>query len=304
MLKEPFYKERKFGDNIDVTFAFIRENFKTIIRHILLYSLPFCIIMIGLYIYNVITYQQHHFGMPTLFIYSYIPQTITKTIYITSLFINLLLIMPMALSMLDINYNRKNGLKDIRIKDTGKSIRCNIRKAMAMPFSILAFAATIALTILTLRTDGDFFLHALLSYFVLLFLSGSLTAYCLEKKSYSQSISNSLKNGIKRLGGLIIYSLLLFIISLLIFVWEFFMFELITEFGVQLIGTGFSQNTLANILFITLLSSIWIVIVFSFNIAVFMTTVGMAFHYGTMQEKNEHITLKEKIQNFDNLKES
>ncbi len=304
MFKEPFYKERNFGDNIDVTFTFIRENFKTIIKHIIIYSFPFCIIMLALYIYNIISFQQNFFGLPPLFVVSYIPKSITKYIYIISLLINLFLIMPMALSMIEISYKRENGLKGVRIKDSWKSVRGKIGRANAMPFAILAFAAATALAILTFRSNAIYIGYTIIFYFIFLILSGSLYAFGIEKKSYFQSLSISFKNGTTRLGGLIIYSFLLFIISLLIFAWELFMFELLTEFGAQLIGTQFSQYSLANILFITLLSAIWTAMMFSFNIAVFMTTVGMAFHYGTMQEKNEHITLKEKIQNFDNLKES
>ena len=302
MFSEPFYKARTIGDNIDVTFGFIRENFKTVLKTVMVFSIPLCIIIEGLYVFGVIqTINEYE---P----YSWADELSTwKTMGIVTLVaiaINLLTIMPLALSLININYNRKGGTEYITMKEAWKYIKPNIGKCFKMPFAQVALFLIFLFIIILTTGKAEFLLYALLAVLFFIIMSNCLPAYCIGKHPYSTSMSKGISYGFTKLFVILAFSFIMLIVTSLIFLWEIAAMELLNDLGVEFLGTDVEGNIVAYIVFWLIMAILWALITISINIALTATTVGMAYQYGSFEEKTCHIELKKKIENFDNLKES
>ena len=202
MFTEPFYKARTIGDNIDVTFGFIRENIKTVVKTAMLFSIPICVIMEVLYVFNVIEETADYSYN------SYADEAYTwgtmDTIIFMGILVNLIIIMPLALSIININYNRKGGTENITMKEAWKYIKPNLGKSIIMPFSQLALCLVPIFIIIAFTGEFRFLTYSFLVFLFFIITANSLPAYCIGKHSYSTSISKGFSYGFSKLFVIII----------------------------------------------------------------------------------------------------
>ena len=298
MFNEPFYKARTIGDNIDVTFGFIRENIKTVMKTVMLFSIPICAVMIGMFVFDLIKPEDNYFF--------YYQETWSKKdiIYLITLTVDFFLIMPLAPSIININYERKEGTQGIKMKEAWRYIKPNMIKSLKMPIPQIALFLLVACIIQITNGDYDFIFFAILALCLFVIFINCMPAYCIGKHPYSTSISKGKKYGFGKFFPILTFALLIILLSSLIYLWEIAALETLDEVGVQFLGTDILGNIVAYIIFWIIMAILWALVSISINIAFLATSIGFAFQYGSFEEKTFHLELKKKIENFDNMKES
>ncbi len=297
MFKEPLYQIRNNGDKIDVTFAFVRENFKSVLKSCMLYSLPFSLLLLGLFAYFYVLSVWNPYATITndirLFIY--------EILYI-AFAIDLIIITPLALTLVDIDYNH-GGLKNKKLKDTWIYFKRNMMKTLAMPFLQIALFLVIFHGITFFERETNHLLWMMFAYLILILGSYCLPAFCIGKQTFSKSIQTIATYGIGRFFNTLFFTFIMFIICILIFFWEIMLAAFLIEVAVDFLGTNTTEHIIAYSVFGVVLAFIWIVFTFTINLALITFNIGLVFQYGTAEEKHKNISIKEKIENFENLKD-
>lgn len=299
LFNEPFYKARTIGDNIDATFGFIRENIKTVMKTVMIFSIPICAVMLGMFVFDLFNPEEEEY----FFNYQE-PWSRKDIIYFITFTVDFLLIMPLAPSIININYERKNGTQGIRMKEIWKYIKPNMAKTLKMPLPQIALVLFVACLITATNGSTKHIFYAILCFILFCIVINCQPAYCIGKHSYSTSISKGTNYGFNKLLVILAFSFMIILLSSLIYLWEIAAMGVLNEVGVQFLGTDIIGNIGAYILFWIIMAVLWTLATISINIAILATSIGIAFQFGAFEENNCHIELKKKIDNFDKLKES
>lgn len=308
MFREPLYKKRSLGDKVDVTFAFIRENFRQIMKTAILLSIPFCCILSFTIVYGIAINDVQR-AMPDSW-YEGDDSTGNTIFSFFTIITDILFIIPLALTYMQQHYNHPGGLSSIKTKALWRPYFKIFLKSLSMPFLQATMIATLIFFIVFIGNFPYSFYYggtsipvgwAILCYLLFLLFYLTLPAYCVDNNSYLKSLEKSFKYCLYYFFNTLAFSFCIFVLCLLIFMWEIALVNFITEFRHELIGSTYINHEVAFIISWIVIGIIWASVLLSMNIALITGTIGMTFQYGHSEDKYENRTLKEKIKNFENL---
>ena len=309
MFNEPLYKKRSLGDKMDVTFAFIRENFRMIMTFVVIVSIPFCLILSFILVYDIALKDiRDALINPTYEHYD----SLSNVLLIFILFVaDMFFITPIGLTFIQQQYKRQKGLSGFKIGEFWRPYFNNFLKTLSMPFSLVTLIVIFVLLIISSNylsaalLNNNYidipFIWVILCYFIFTLFYVSLPAFCVDNNSYFKSLFKSFKYGLNYFFNIFAFSICIFVICMLIFLWEIALASFVLEFRHELIGSTYANHEVAYIISWVIIGIIWIAVCISMNIALVTGTIGMVFQYGHAEDKYENSSLKEKINNFENL---
>ena len=295
MNKIEFYKNRSLGERFSVAAQFIRQNWKALIKIILIPATPLVLVM---------GYFEHHFMISINTITAnitnyqgfkefYSDMGISFFIYI--LIVSLFMIVIYALSATVMNrYEEGTINSDVNVPDFWHKVLLNMKKV---------FLVNVAVALLFIGISAIFVFFIVITpvilkvLFVMIFFMGifaifpsiSLVFYpaIFQGKTVWRSIIKGVIIGFKNWGTTFVILLIAGIVTGIISTFLQMPSFIFNTFNPG--QTGIVPYILA------LLSS------FAYVIVTPLTFIFLAFHYFSIIEKEEGISLKSKIEQFDNL---
>lgn len=292
------YAKSSFSNRLNMTFFFIKENYKEILKYMLYFVLPFCLILSMFGDKTMPFFSEKFENYPELS-QSLVVRTNGLIISIVEAIFGSAFIFFIYVK----KYSEaaKQGLWS-EVPTLGK---LTVRSLVA--FLLVLLAITIwALPLIFFVAFGGFALR-LISLFIfipLLIFIFPTTAlftpvYVLENRGVGYSIQKSFKYANKTWGSTFgIYLLLSIIASMLGLIGSFpyLIMEILKALDI-FSGDGINTST-AFIIFEKIFEAISLFFTFFFSLIII---VGIMYQYGHAKDTVEHISEKEQIDNFDSL---
>ena len=301
MFKEPIYSQRSVSDKVNITFEFIRENFKPFFRNILIASSPLCIVFAFLTLANEINENVKDTSLSWLGFMTMEDDTYEK-LFLLFLYLGFMVVLPMSLTLIQAHYEREDGLTNLKFKDIRMTYFINLAKWFLVSLPMMVVLLLVYYGFSGWTTAG-FFFTILVSTIVFVIFEMAPPAFILGKKSYSESLSLSITYGIGRFWNTLLLTVYLVLLGVLVFLWEIGLIAIITDFKVQLIGSDPANNLLAYIVYWSIMLFLLFALTASIALALSALGVGIAFQYGSLEDRTHLLSLKEKVKTFESLKD-
>ena len=282
---------------MNITFDFIRENFKTVCRNVLVVDAPFCIL------FAVILLQQQmgkDVWNTKLEWMDFLHIEDSASIFTFFPILTAAAVMPMAFTLIDLHYTRNGGISGLKFKDVRMPYFLNLAKWF---LSFLPFIIFAVLVIPVLIKGGEWFWTIILTGLVFFFFEMAPPAFIIGKKDFGASMGTTIEYAFSYFWNSLFITLLLLMVGVLIFLWEIGAVQAIDEVKHQVIGNSPDGNIVAYIIYWIILLAIFLALAASVALALTALTVGIAFQYGSLEERKHQYVLTEKINNFEKLKD-
>lgn len=292
------FRERVFGDKLNVTFDFVRENWRPMLKYMTYMILPLAcvagVLMKGWmsFYMNMIAAKQQN---PEVgFIVNY---GLMILLYVLAS----LLLATLVYSMMRIYQERKNRLKDLTYEELKPTFWRFFKRMMllglcfivlyVLAFLLMIFLATLTLWSLLLTVPSLIGLAMPLMYWAPAYLlDADLSVFEALKKSY--------RLGFPTWGGIFLIAIVLGMLSMVIssvvsIPWS------IGFFSYMMLSQGGEGNAPLVMDFVMYLLNV--VQSYCSLVVSSLSFVGMAFQYGHAADKIDGITVERKIENFERL---
>ena len=305
--KIELYKVRSFGEKFSAIFEFIRENFKFLLRACTYLLLPLCLVqgfamemmMKVLDMGEDVDVAQ---GMLLRFGASYVG-------YGICLLIGSTLLAGICYSMVKYYHKSPNRLRNTTLSDLKPIIIQVIKRSLLMTVVLVALFIVVLVLIISFAAITSAPILAVIPILALVVcclpVSLALPVYVFEDK---ETLFSSIARGIK-LGFHSFWSLLglMFVIGFLTNILSSFTsipWYILTVVKSVLLATDTTQSSFATspvYSFLVYLSSVFMN--FGMYLAMTISTFALAFHYGSIAEEEDGLSVEEDIQHFDELAE-
>lgn len=292
------YAKSSFSDRLNMTFVFIKENYKEILKYMLYFVLPFCLIL-------------SMFGDKTMPLLSekfenYPELSQSLVVRINGLIISIVeAIFGSAFIFFIYVKKYSEAAKQGLWKEVPTLGKLTVRSLVAFLLMLLP-AIILVLPLIFFVAFGGFAL-GLISLFIfipLLIFIFPTTAlftpvYVLENRGVGYSIQKSFKYANSTWGSTFgIYLLLSIIASMLGMLGSipYLVMEILKNIGV-FSGDGINTSVTFLILY-NIFQAVSLFFTFLFS---FITIVGIMYQYGYAKDKVEHLSEREQIEHFDSL---
>lgn len=296
------YQKRSYGDRINTTFAFMREHIRVLLRLCLPFMLPFSVMVALVYTVEEIGIDVNGTDLEMLKSIS-LSDTASEIIIIATSLFTVSTVVPMTFTVINAAERGPENVNKLRFKDIRKDFVLNTAKwvLMALPVIIL-----ILLLVIIPSDFVSYGLLILLTLVVMFLMSLSRAEFLLSKSStYGGSIFKSANYVTKSHGASTpIFILALMVICTFIFLWEIWVVSAIGEFKIELIGNDPSKHLVAYSVYWLLFFALHTLIFISISLVLVLITVGKAYQYGTVEDRISHMSIKQRIKNFEKLRDS
>lgn len=301
MFKEPLYVRRSASEKVNITFEFIRENFKQFFRNILIASSPLCVMFAFLTLANEINDNVADTSLSWIGFMTLENDTYEK-LFLLFFYLGFMVVLPMSLTLIQTHYERKDGLSNLKFKDIRMTYFINLAK-----WFLISLPTVVVLLIVYYGfrgwTSAGLFFTILISMIVFVIFEMAPPAFILGKKSYSESLNLSITYGIGRFWNTLLLTVYLVLLAMLVFLWEIGLIAFITDFKIQLLGSDPGNNLLAYIVYWIILLFLLFALTASIALGLSALGVGIAFQYGSLEDRTHLLSLKEKVKTFESLKD-
>lgn len=308
--KVALYVKRSFGDKLNASFDFIKENWKPLLKYSTYLILPLCFIQalsLNGFMGGVMSssMEQVASGNPTA-IPTWMGNTTVWLSYaglaILSM-IGTLLLSSLVYALIKIYGERENRLQNITGSDFKPLLFRNMKRffGMGILLSLLVGLVMIIVIVLMVLTPYTAILTVPLVIAFAVPLMLMLPVYAFEDVNFSQAIKKTYRLGFATWGGILLIMLVMGFIAYILqmvvatpwyiaFVVK--MFFTISEAGNDAtvsVGYTFLQYILS------------VIMMFGSYLSAIFTLVGIAYQYGHASEVVDSVTVEEDIDNFDKL---
>lgn len=292
------YAKSSFSDRLNMTFVFIKENYKEIFKYMLYFALPICLI-IAMFSTNLLAPLRNSISSPFFDVSTLASQLNTFLISIATAVFGTAFIYSIYAK----KYSEaaKQGLWN-DVPTLGKFI------VRALVVFLIQFVFVIFLVIpLGFFVLFGGFALGLLSLLIiiplLIFISPTIAmftpVYMLENRGLGYSIQKSFKYANSTWGSTFgIYILLSIIASMLGMLGSipYLVMEILKNIG-MFSGDGVNTSVTFLILY-NIFQAVSLFFTFLFSL---ITIVGIMYQYGYAKDKVEHLSEREQIEHFDSL---
>jgi hypothetical protein len=301
--KIQFYKVRAFGEKLNVSFEFLRETWKPLLKNSVYLILPICLIQA----FAMQTYIQSTLSLADGDIAGYTSLLIPYGILVLCALIGSCSLSAMVYSLMQTYDTRENRLEGITFADFKATFLKNAGKMAKMMLFFLGVGLLVVLIIVLFAALSPWSLLATIPVFLIGFVAVMIPLslfspiYLFEDIPFGVAFKKALRHGFSVWGELFlimfIFGLLSGIISgvtsipwyIVVFVGQMFaLVEPDTAFN-----TALWYRTLSYLLAI--------VQAYGAYLGAILGAVGLAFQYFHIREQKEGISVKADIANFDRL---
>lgn len=301
MFREQLYIRRSASEKVNITFEFIRENFKPFFRNILIASSPLCIIFAVLMLGNEINDNVTGTSLAWLGFIELKGDTYNN-IFLLFFYLVFIVVLPMSLTLVQTHYERDGQMTNLKFKDIRITYLFNLVKWFLVSLPMMVILLLVYYGFSNWESSGIFF-TVLVSTIVFVVFEMAPPIFIIGKKSYSESLNRSITYGISRFWNTLLLTIYLVLIAVLVFWWEIALIATVSEFKIQLIGSNPANNLLAYIVYWAIMLFLLFALTASITLGLSALGVGIAFQYGSLEDRAHLISLKEKVKTFESLKD-
>ena len=310
-----YYRQRTFSEKMNVTFDFIRENWKPLLKYTFYLIMPICLIQTFAMNAFVLSYLNFAMSLGSIVEGSFGGSTVSNlTGFMLNYGITLLcavigssILSGLVYAMMQTYATRTNGLQGVKIDDFKENLIRNAWRCLSITFFlivicliIIGFATLLAVTV----SVFSLFLTVplvLLLLLCLIPLSLVVPVYLFERDiTFLEAFSKAWKLGIKTFLGLLGLIIILSIISYVIQIVTTMPWYLTIFIGGIL--TAVQEAALnQSVVYKFSIYILGLVQTYGSYVASIITIIGLAFQYFHAREKVEGVTIEYNIENFNQL---
>ena len=215
----------------------------------------------------------------------------TKSDWLLYVAVSLLVLtaMPLLFTIVDESYADRHHSMPTTAKHVFSKLWGNQIKCLSMPFCQIALIIILIL-IFRGKVGGNIGWMFILIY-VFIATSFILPKYILQKQNYGSSLGNGLAIGHR------------YFFQTLIYWCGNILMSLVNQLKSVLIGGSVTEHPAVYGVYWVMLFFISYLICFGFSIAVSILSIAICYQLGDIEDNDKHIILKERIGNFENLKD-
>lgn len=304
-----FYRQRTFSEKMNVTFEFIRENRRPLLKYSFYLIMPICLVQtlamnsfLSVYV-DAITHSaagQSPFGNSMVsFLTNY-------GILLLCALIGTAVMSGMIYAMMQTYATRENKLENVVLDDFRENLTKNAWKCLRILFALMFvylftvfFAAFLAyLSSYTLILTIPLGLAFLLCLIPMMML---VPVYIFERDiSFFDALKKAWKLGTSTLGGMLGLMIVLYIIASVIQTITMMPWYLTWIFG-TVFSLSSESGITQSVIYKFALYILGLIQSFGMYVSTIIGIIGLAFQYFHAREKVEGITIESNISHFDEL---
>ncbi|MDR1408243.1 MAG: hypothetical protein LBJ23_09395 [Tannerella sp.] len=303
--KIKYYRIRTFGERLNVSFDYLRETWKPLLKFSLYLILPICLIQS--FAINAVmrfSFRMGYDGMEEGFTYF----MMHYVVYFLCLLLGSAILGALVYTLMQVYDRRETRLADLGWTDFKPLLIKNFKKSFHVLLLITAFmflyaAVMVAMAILSPWTLIITVLLLLIAVVVFgVPFTMLLPIYLFEDRSLKSSLQKTIKYGFGAWGEIF---LVMFVFGLLanIISWVTTMpWYILTIVGSILgLSDGLAGDIEHQFWYMALTYTLGIVQSYGVYVSSIITAVGYAFQYFHLCEKREGVSVQDSILNFDKL---
>ena len=311
--KIKFFKVRTLGEKLSVTFDFLRETWKPLLKFSFYLILPICLFQSFVLNSSMSSMYSmgYNMGAGNEGINFY-PMILSYLFYLLFVLLGTSVLNAMVYSLMSEYDQRETRLMSITLQDFKSAL---IKKTVKLLRAFLLFVGAIVLlgllAFLLLYALASENLYGIFVFLLIIIIAGLIfimipmqlfmPIYLFEEISFSGALKKTFKYGVAHWGGtfviVFIFGLLANIISSVTMMPWYVMLLV----GQMLSITGQGSGINASIWYQFISYLLGILQSYGMYASYLLTSVGIAFQYFHIREKNEGITIDTNIRDFDRL---
>ncbi|MDR1330486.1 MAG: hypothetical protein LBK07_00090 [Tannerella sp.] len=301
--KIKYYRIRTFGERLNVSFDYLRETWKPMLKFSLYLILPICLIQA--FAINAVMRSALIFGVAESG-RSLATFAATYGVYFLCLLFGSALLSALVYALMQAYEQRETRLTDIRWADFKPLLIRNFKKALGL--SLLAFGVVLVYGLLAgvmaaLAPWSLFFTILLLLVATIVLIvpfTIMLPLYIFEDIPLTHAVRRAFSFGFEAWGGtflvIFIFGLLANIISSV----TMMPWYIVTLVG-SILGISGAGGIESQLWYMFLIYVLGIIQSYGLYVSSIITAVGYAFQYFHLREKREGVSVQDSILNFDKL---
>jgi hypothetical protein len=292
--KIKYYRVRTFGERLSATFDYLRETWKPMLSFTFYFILPICLVQS--FVSNSVMRLSFLTGYPSdvvMFVAQYL-----------CILLGSIMLSALVYTLMQEYERRETRLMGIKTTDFKSLLIKNIRKVACVSLFLIAVVFLYAMFVAMLAVISPWTLIVT----ILLLLVGMvallppltlfLPAYIFEDSPFVPALRKAFVLGFRSWGETFLIILLFGLLANIINMATSMPWYILT-FGGYLMG--YETEVGNRLLFRFLTYLLGIVQSYGIYLAAIVTSVGYAFQYFHVREKNEHISVDDNIRDFDKL---
>lgn len=299
------HHHRTVSEKLNITFSFIREHQSLLFKSTWILSLPLIIALTSYSTLYTIASQLVDTPKWLISITENGSDSIWENAIVIAAIFTTLLIVPMVLSIIKLTTGMEAQKGKIDMSDIAHEFKSGLPRTIVMPYAPIILVY-LWMPIANFIYIGNYdFLDSIgtLSLLLLAFsvLCMSLPAYIIDRKDYAKSLFTSISNGLRYFFSNLWFIVMLIFVCMLLGVWMVVVINLLSQYRIDIIGYNPMDHPIAYSIYWILLGISSAALAYMSIIALVAATVGIAFQYGSITDTNEHVSLKDRIENFESL---
>lgn len=307
--KVALYAKRSFGEKMNASFDFIKENWKTLFKFTTYLLLPLSLIQAlslnGLMggAFNLTRMVEQNPGLKSEVMATGISFFLYYGAYILLFLVGMVLLASLVYALIQTYNNREERLLNITLKDI-KSLLIHNAKRLLILILVCIIIITLYLFLMGILIGvTPYTLTLTIPAFIVFAVPLSLLApiYLFENISFGEAFKKTFRLGFATWGGVFLISLVMGVIAnvlqgVTMMPWYI---ATIVKYFFAMSDTGNATTVSAGYSFLLYLLAI--IQVFGMYLSMIFSLIGLAYQYGHATEVVDSITVESDIDNFDKL---
>lgn len=293
------YRERVFGDKLNATFDFVRENWRPLVKYATYMMLPLACVL-GLTMKSVMTYYMRAIAMRNDSVVDFlVPYALTILFYV----IATLVLAGLLYAMMRLYRERRNRLQELTWGELSPTFWRVFRRMLLLSVCFLVvYVLAILVLVLMARLSLWTMLLTVPALIVCAFpMAYWAPAYAFEELSVFAALKKAYRLGFPTWGGILLIAIVLGLLSMVInsvisIPWSI---GLVAYIVLSEAGEGSAPIVMDFVLYLLTVVQTYCSLIVSM-----LTLVGMAFQYGHAADKIDGITMDRNIEQFEQLGDS
>ncbi len=301
--KIKFYKERTFSEKFDDTFAFIRQNFRILMKYSCYTFLPFAMLA-GFGINSMIDLTETYGRVSNAsFDNEQILPLLLSCACVLPIYIGYLLFHDVVYSLIQLYNERENGLVDAEWVDIKPYFTKNLGKLIVfgITFVIILFVIALAMGGLAVVATPTLFITIPAFIVLLICMVQWLAVYVYDERNIFDALTTSIRYGWNTFGGMlglgIVMTIIGYIVSSIISVpWSVLMFVK-AYLSTQEANIALSDNFVFQIFYYVFA----VLYLFGSSLVSILSIVAISYQYAHSAEKLDGISIDDDIERFEEI---
>lgn len=301
--KIAMYVKRSFGEKLNASFDFIRENWKLMLKFTTYLLLPLCLIQalsLNGMMKGVMSAADMDISSDTALLISFLSY---YGLFVLICIIGMVLQASLIYAMIRTYNEREERLQGVTLRMLTPMLFHNIKRLFIIAFFglLLTVCVSFVLGALSIASLPVAYLFALVIVLLALPLALWAPIYLFEDISIMDALKKTFRLGFATWGGVFLISLVMGIIAGILQGVTLVPWYAATIVKMLFTMSDVGSEATVSVGYSFMLYLLAIVQAFGTYLAMIFTFVGLAYQYGHASEKMDSVTIESDIDNFDKL---